>query len=369
MDGWRVPPRRYHLISHPHRQAHIYYSKTPPLLPTPMPVTVTIEDREKKAAKKDAPPPAQLDDYVHPNEKGEGTKALLLWLLLIFIPIIGFAFAEATRNISIGLFVWWLISCVSYFFVGPRLVMRRLRVMGNDIRVTAKNQPRLKAVLAKGSGVFGVDEPEAYLLAEGISQVRIFGPPSFIILTQAAVDLMQPAEVDVHLLRMLAYSRQNHVRRFMLLKFLQDTPAPVRFLVWPVGLYAFLLRLWWTDLADMTADRLVLLLVKNHKLIQTAMIKQHAATDPLMGEHDISSQDVDNYIEQAGLIGLKGSEISTQYKLGQAIHENPFLEARLQELVAWAKSPEFEEAVKKLAEARAAKGAAPAAAAATGSAI
>lgn len=334
-----------------------------------MPVTVKIEDREKKAAQKNAPPPAQLDDYVHPNEKGEGTKALLLWLALIFIPILGFAFAEATRNISIGLFLWWFLSCVGYFFVGPRLVARRLRMMSGDIRITSKNQPRLKAVLSKGSGVFGVDEPETYLLPEGISQVRIFGPPYFIILTQATLDLMQPAEVDVHLLRLLAYQRQNHVRRFMLLKFLNDTPTAARLLVWPVGLYGFLLRLWWSDLAEMTADRLVLLLVKNHKLLQTAMIKQHAATDPLMGEHDISSQDVDNYIEQSGLIGMKGHEISTQYKLGQAIHENPFLEARLQELVTWAKSPEFEEALKKLAEARAAKGAAPAAAAPTGSAI
>jgi len=144
-----------------------------------------------------------------------------------------------------------------------------------------------------------------------------------------------------------------------LMKFLNDTPPAARILTWPIALYAFFLRLWWTDLAEMTADRLTLLLVKNHKLMQSALIKQHAATDPVMQEYDITPQDVDNYIEQSGLIGLQGREISTQYKLGQAIHENSYLEERLNELNNWAKSDEFQEAVKKLAEARAARGGAP----------
>ena len=130
-----------------------------------------------------------------------------------------------------------------------------------------------------------------------------------------------------------------------------DTPPALRFLAWPVGLYAFLLRTWWTDLAEMTADRLTLLVVKNHKILSSALIKQHAATDPLMSEHEILASDVDAYIEQNGLISLEGREISTQYKLGQAIHETPYLEERLQELTSFAKSPEFKVALQKFAEA------------------
>lgn len=317
-----------------------------------MPVTVTIEDRAKKEAQKAAGPPAQLDDYVHPSERSEGMKAFGLWMLFIVVLVAGFSVSPVTRNIGIGIFAWWLLAVIGYFFIGPRIVMRRLRMHGGDIQVTSKNQPRLKAVLSKGSAILGISEPETFLLPEGISQVRIFSPPAFLLVTQAALDLMQPTEVDVHVLRALTHERQNHTRRLMLMKFLNDTPSAARLLAWPVSLYAFFLRLWWTDLADMTADRLVLLLLKNHKLMQSALIKQHAATDPLMFEHEITSSDVDNYIQQSGLIGLQGREISTQYKLGQAIHENPYLEDRLQQLNDWAKSPEFEEAVKKLAEAR-----------------
>lgn len=330
-----------------------------------MPVTVKIEDRARKEAQQAAGPPAQLDDYVHPAERGEGLKAFALWMLFIVVLVAGFSAAPATRQIGIGIFIWWLVTCVGYFFIGPRLVMRRLRVTGDDIRITSRNQPRLKAVLSKGSAVLGIAEPEAFLLPEGVSQIRIFGRPSFIVITQAALDLLAPTEVDVHVLRVLVNERQNHTRRMMLMKFLNDTPPAARILTWPVAMYAFFLRLWWIDLAEMTVDRLVLLLVKNPKLVQSALIKQHAATDPLMQEYEITPQDVDNYIEQSGLIGLQGREISTQYKLGQAIHDNPYLEERLNELNAWAKSDEFQEALKKLAEARAAKTGTPTPAATT----
>jgi Zn-dependent protease with chaperone function len=315
-----------------------------------MPVTVKIEDRAKRDAQKAAGPPAQLDDYVHPGERSEGMKAFALWMLFIVVLVAGFSVAPATRNIGVGIFAWWLLACLGYFFVGPQIVLRRLRVHGNDVIINGKTQPRLKTVLTKGSAILGVAEPEAFLLPEGIPQVRIFGRPTFVLLTQATLDLFQPTEVDVHLLRALIHERQNHTRRLTLLKFLNDTPPAARILVWPVGLYAFFLRMWWTEVAEMTADRLALLLVKNHKLLQSALIKQHAATDPLMQEHEITAQDVDNYIKQAGLIGLQGHEISTQYKLGQAIHENPYLEDRLQQLKDWAESEEFQEAVRKLKE-------------------
>jgi hypothetical protein len=317
-----------------------------------MPVTVKIEDRTKRDAHKAAGPPAQLDDYVHPQERAEGMKAFALWMLFVVVLVAGLSIAPATRGFGIGIFAWWLLACLGYFFIGPQLVLRRLRVHGNDIVINGKTQPRLKTMLAKGSAILGIPEPEAFLLGEGIPQVRIFGRPTFVLLTQASLDIFMPAEMDVHLLRTLIHERQNHTRRLMLMKFLNDTPPAARILAWPVGMYGFFLRLWWTDLAEITTDRLALLLVKNHKLLQSALLKQHAATDPLMQEAEVTIQDVDNFIGQAGLIGLEGKEISTQYKLGQAIHENPYLEDRLQQLKDWAESTEFQEALQKLAEAR-----------------
>lgn len=322
-----------------------------------MPVTVTIPDRDKQAAAKVVP--AALDDFAHPSERREGAKAFGLWLLFIFVIVAGLSFSPATQSFAIGVFLWWLLASLGYFFIAPKMILRRLRMHGRESIISSQTHPRLQALLTKGSAVLGVPRPEGFLLLEGISQVNAFTPPPFIIITQASVDLLQPNELDCLVLRQLVHLRQNHARRLMMMRFLNDTPAAIRFLAWPVALYALLLRTWWIDLAEMTADRLTLLVVKNHKVFSSALIKQHAATDPLMGEHEILPADVDAYIEQNGLISLEGREISTQYKLGQAIHENPYLEERLQELTAFAKSPEFKVAVQKLAEAGAGKPAAP----------
>lgn len=321
-----------------------------------MRVTVKIEDRDSKA---EAVPPAALDDYEYPGERREGTKAFAMWMLFIVVLVAGFSITPATRGIGIGIFLWWLASCIGYFFIAPKIILRRLNMQGSGIVVNGKSQPRLQAVLNKGAGVLGMAAPAAYLLPEGISQIRIYAPPQFLLLTQAAVDLLQPAEMNCLLLRNLVHFRQHHTRRLMLMKLLNDTPPAARLLAWPVGLYAVFLRMWWTDAAEMTADRLTLLLIKNHNVIASALLKQHVVTDPLMAEHEITPADVDAYIEQNGLISLEGREISTQYRLGQAIHENPYLEERLHALSNFAKSNEFKEAVQRLADARAKKTGAP----------
>ncbi len=315
-----------------------------------MPVSVTIPDREKKAAAQMAP--AALDDYEHPSEKREGTKAFGIWILLFVVLIGVLAIWPSTRGLSIGIFAWWLLSCIAYFFIGPKMVLRRLRMHDTDLSITTKSQPRLQALLNKGAGVLGIESPDGYVLPEGISQVRVFTPPAFVLVTQATLDLLQANELDCLVLRQLVHLRQNHARRLMLLKLLSDTSPALRLLAWPVGFYGFLLRMWWSDLAEMTADRLTLLIVKNHKTLISALLKQQTATDPLMGQFSVTTADVDAYVEQEGNISLEGREISTQYKLGQAIHENPYLEERLQELASFARSQEFRDAVTKLSEAK-----------------
>jgi hypothetical protein len=74
-----------------------------------------------------------------------------------------------------------------------------------------------------------------------------------------------------------------------------------------------------------------------------------------MQEQNITADDVDQFIKQDNIIGMQGNEISTQYKLGQAIHENSYLEDRLNALEEWARSAEYREAQEKLAASRAGK--------------
>lgn len=320
-----------------------------------MPVKVKIEDKERKRVAADAPPPAQLSDYAAPGERSEGMKAFFIWCAIMLM-ICGLPFSlPVTQPIGIGLTVWWFASVFIYYILVPRLLLRRLRLHGPDFEITSKKAPRLKAVLAKGSAMLGVSEPEGFFTDEVVPRIRLMGrkDPYFFVANKGAAEALSPPELDCMALRTLVHASQGHAARMMLIQAMDNTPAVVRLLVWPAGLYSSLLQMSWHELAIQTADRLTLLLVKDHKLLLRGILKMHAFSDPIMNEAEVTPEDVEEYVNQAGRISVAGSEISTQYKIGTAISANPFLENRLQELNEWARSQDFRNALEKLAESRA----------------
>ena len=318
-----------------------------------MAVTLKIEDRERRNA---AVAPADLADYAAPGERAEGMKAFWVWVLVMVVLVAAFSISPATRGIAIGIFAWWLVTAIGYFWLAPRLVLRRLRLNAPEYSVTKTRQPRIKTMLSRGSALLGISEPEGYLLPEEAPQLRIMGGrPFFIVLTQETLEMLEPPELDCLLLRAMMHARQGHVRRLMLGRFLHDTPPAARILVWPVIFYNFLLRHWWHDLAQQTADRLTLLLTRNPDLLKSAILKLYVASSPRMQEQEVTVADVNAYINQKGAIGTRGQEISLQYKIGQAIHDDPYLDERIDNIDDWAKSADFKGAVEKLQAARPAK--------------
>lgn len=313
-----------------------------------MAVTLKIEEKKKPAAHVEPAP--DLSDFVAEGERGEGTKAFLIWFVMLLLGsvILYLVPVAALKPIGAGIGAWWILSVIGYMFIAPMLTLRRLR-LDDDSRITAKTQPRLANAIAKGSAILGVPEPEAYLLEEGISQVKILGSaPQFLTITKAATELLSPNELDALILRALVHSRENHVRRLSLLQFLADTPPIARFLAWPISFYAALLNMAWHELAEQTADRLALIILRNPKIFMAAMLKQLAESDPQMREIGITSEDVDAYIQQDGRIDAAGHSVSTQYKIGSAIGDNPYIEARIAAFNDWAKSPEFQTALAKM---------------------
>lgn len=113
-----------------------------------------------------------------------------------------------------------------------------------------------------------------------------------------------------------------------------------RGLAWPVALYGFLLRLRWQAQAESAADRLTLLLVENTKLLTRALLKEFASTDVSLVSQKITSQDVEDYVQQGNVIG-GGDGAMIQYRIGMALRENPRFESRLRTLKAWSNSKEL----------------------------
>ena len=320
-----------------------------------MAVTVKIDDKKKvkktsKAAPSQVQAAASLDDYTLPKEKKSGIIVFLTWIGLMTLFSVPWLFNENTQPIGQGMLAWWFLSTAGYMFVWPMMIVRRLRVQGAEAAIDASTQPRLHALLVRASGLLGVDVPEAFLEAEGSPRVYVL--PRAVLVRAAANKMMEPGEINCLVVRGLVMMRQRQARRFALLRLVDDSPKIVRFLVWPVGLYALLLRNQWVPHAHETTDRLALLLVNNESLLISAILKEYAATDANMQEMNITTGDVTNWINQAGHIGMAGEEISTQYKLGRAIHEDPELEHRLLVLQEWAKSEKFRDAVAELKKGR-----------------
>jgi len=328
-----------------------------------MAVTVKIDDKKKvkktaKAAPAQVQAAASLDDYTLPKEKKAGLTVLFTWIGIMSVLCVPWLFNENTQPIGQVMLAWWFLSTAAYLFVWPMLIVRRLRVQGAEAAIDATTQPRLHALLTRASGLLGISVPEGFVEEEGSPRVYVL--PRAVLVRSAANKMMEPGEINCLVVRGLVMMRQGQARRFGMMRLVQDSPKIVRFLVWPVVLYDLLLRNQWMPHAHETTDRLALLLVNNESLLISAVLKEHAATDANMQEMSITTADVTMWINQAGHIGTAGEEISTQYKLGRAIHEDPELEHRLLVLQEWANSDQFRDAVAELKKGRGGSGTTPA---------
>jgi len=313
-----------------------------------MPVTL---DMKAPAAPKGVPSPAQeaINACVVPEEVQMGRAVLGGWIavLVLICALPWIINGEALEPFGYGLPVWCLLSIAVYLQFGPKYLMGKLRGQGARAAITSANKPTLKTMLSKASPVLGVREPRAFLSEATAPRARVW--PEALLFNSSLFGIMDENEASVLGLRGLAHQKLGHGRRLALLDMLEATPPITRFLVWPVMLYGRFLRQFWLPHANKSADRLAMLLVRNPSPMMSAIVKEFAANDAHMQGMEITSQDVSNWISQKGHIGLKGEEISTQYKLGRAIHETPLLEERVQEIQRWASTAQFKEATEKLA--------------------
>ena len=286
-----------------------------------------------------------------PQDKQYGQIALGVWLaILVFACGIWWVInPEALLPFAIGMPVWVLLSIAAYLMFGPNYLVGKLRTNGGS-PISLQNKPALKNLLSRAAPLLAIKEPPALIVEKEVPRSSVW--PSALLFNKPLFGVMDESEASVLAVRGLAHQKLGHARRLALLDMLDQTPTITKLLVWPVVLYARLLRQLWLPHAQRSADRLALVLIRNPQLMVSAILKEYAATDSGMQEMGVTSQDVSNWISQKGHIGMKGEEISTQYKLGRAIHEAPILEERIQELQRWNDSPDFKTAVEKLASAK-----------------
>ncbi len=314
-------------------------------------MAVTLEIKDTAKGSKNLPSPAveALESSVLPMEKKMGYVALGVWLGSLVLICLPWAFFESTQStFAIGLPLWCLISTGVCLFLGKNLALRKLE-QDAKARVSNQNQPAIKNVLNKVSPILGVDEPAAYVNSTAKSaHIGIY--PQTQVINESLNKFVDNNELSALATRGIAHEKLGHSRRLGLIELLSVVEPPtVKLLVWPVWIYANLLEKLWLPYAMQNADRVALLVIRNQPLLLSAIVKQKAATDANMQSLGVTSADVTTWINQKGHIGMAGEEISTQYKLGRAIHEDPPFELRVQNLQRFADSADFKAAVEKLA--------------------
>ncbi len=361
---------------------------------------------------KGAPIVTGFDRYALNTARKQGQIALATWIGILALTCLPWWISEATVGFRYGMPLWCLLSALVVLFVVPGAIAGKLRKAGKGSVINAQNQAPLKSLMGKAAGIYGIAEPDGFIesplpkpvkavrskpekapkkpknppkpkakanddeeaktglrgmLGEAAQALRdrekapkvekviaeiampsVRATPSGVFVQKGAFENLEPPEISSLVVASLVDLRQGHARRLFLLDWLPSLDPVTRFLVWPVVIYARLLEAMWLPHARQNTDRLALFLVKNPDLMVSAILKDHAARDAKMQEIGVTSGDVSNWINQRGHIGASGKEISTQYKLGRAIHEDPPLETRLQRLQNWAKSKEFADAVEEL---------------------
>ena len=320
-----------------------------------MAVTLKIDDKARAKPKRGTPqygPEAEgFNAYALPGAYKNGQIALGSWIGIMAALCLPWWLWEATLPFAYGMPVWCLLASLGTLYGVPWYQARRLRGLGKAAVISTSNQAPLKMLLSKASKIFGIDEPEAFIEQLNSPRVRVL--PKAVLVHKGALTGFDPNETSALVVRGLVDIRQGHARRLALLDTIDMTDTKVvLYLVWPVLIYAKLLRQLWLPHAQRNTDRIALFLVKSPPLLLSAVLKEHAAASANMQDLSISNTDINNWINQRGHIGGSGEEISTQYKLGRAIHEDPPFEERMQNMQNWGKSAEFTAALEKLKTSR-----------------
>ena len=320
-----------------------------------MPVTLDTRhsDKPTRGAKGEPATPREsaIAAAINPLEKRGGLVATGVWIGLLCVLCLPWWIKDSTLPIGMIMLAWSVISAMFFVVIAPTRVLGTLH-KEPKAQVNSKTRAGLKNTISKVAPILAVKEPPAFV-NEAAPAPQMLTLPGALVFNEPLWKQLNESEINALAVRGLAHQRLGHARRLAVIHEFEKLPSPVfKALAWPVWIYVELLRNLWLQPALQSADRIALLVIRNFGLLLSAIVKEKAANDAAMQAMGVKSSDVANWVAQRGHIGMAGEEISIQYKLGRAIHENPPFEKRILDLQAWSATPEYTKAVEDLAKRR-----------------
>jgi len=250
---------------------------------------------------------------------------------------------------------WAWIVIVVYpllaWLVANWLTMRsyrgRIKRAGPSARVLNKSHPKLKAVLGEQARLLGIPEPEMYVLHDDTPYMYSMpGRTGAIVTTDALVQVMSDDEVTALVAREMGHIVCGHPRMALLAQYMRRAHSVVKVLVFPITAMVVVLRNW-IDLIEVTADRVAILVTGRPALLNETLVKLAVTADTAA---EISPSELDAFLESATDMSTDAAQIDRHYKMGEFLGRHKALRDRIEEIRAYPRSDEGQEAMQKMAE-------------------
>lgn len=323
-------------------------------------------------------PTLTLDDFRHPEDVRMHHKALIetlvIWVVMIgFITLFGTFFPAKQKPLIYAILAavgaGWILLSAFYFLVIARGAQRReeaeLRKQQKREAMADPNQAAATKALEEharaaarslGTSVSGV------VLTDGLPEARIAGKS--IAFSRGLHSQLTAEDVRSVIARQVGHLRAKHCGLVQFQHRVARLDPMVRYsLALPVAILADRLAAW-TPYADRTADRAAQVLVQNHKVCGSAIIKEAIARyggelewreaegwqveDAEEQQWAINAEELSAYLSREGDLQLDAGDMTSHYRLGEFLRQHPDVRGRVAELAQFAASPEYRAAAAKL---------------------
>jgi Zn-dependent protease with chaperone function len=297
-------------------------------------VAVKVKLEKKKKA---VPVRFAAADFAHPDERrarligiGIGAGAVLAILGLVALTPIRLQLMPA--------WVAWALIALAYYGVGlERQELQQAVRPGPDRQRAAPSE--LTDIVNKQARLVGV-VAQAALAAEG-AELRTVR--NTVIVPEQLVARLTPGERWALVGREMGHIKAGHVGLGGLCRrVVREGRVLGRGLRLPlVPLVRGLGN--WRWLAELSADRMALVLTRDRKVLAAALLKQAIA-----GEEGITAAEIDEYLSRQGGLTAQSAEVTTHFRLGEVLREREDLMFRLRAIAQYAEAEEYRRACERL---------------------
>jgi len=219
-----------------------------------------------------------------------------------------------------------------------------LENIGTSVLVGEEQLPDIYKLLCDAASLLQVEVPELYIRQDPVPNaytLAITGRKPFIVMHTSLIDTLSPAEVQCVLAHELGHLKCNHGLWLTTANLLALGAISLLPMISSTIQESFLR---WLRSAELTCDRAALVVVQDHKIVISTLMKL-AGGSPTLSQR----LNVDAFIKQA-----KSYDEATSSPLGwyirnaqvsQLTHPLPVMRAR--EIEQWSRSPDYKKLLKR----------------------